>query len=133
MMNNFVVEKYLMYVRDVKKGETIFYIVEKRNVLGVTIKKIVNNEKETVYLSDIEDEFIRENVSRVRSIATVAEIKYATKQLAALLRGEALDIVKYGDVREYDNISNEKYHIRTVRYFYNPKGKLFEKLFNKKW
>jgi len=132
-MDNFIVEKYLMYVRDVKNGKIVFYIIEKRNVLGVTIKRVDGNKKETIYLRDIEDEFIRENVSKVRSIATVAEIKYATKQLAALLRGEALDIIKYGDVKEYDNISNEKYHIRTVRYYYNPKGKLFERLFNKKW
>lgn len=132
-MNNFVVEKYLMYVRDVKRGEMVFYIIEKSNVSGVTIKRVVGNKKETIYLRDIEDEFIRENVSKVRSIVTVADIKYATKQLAALLRGEALDIIKYGDVKEYDNVSNEKYHIRTVRYYYNPKGKLFERLFNKKW
>lgn len=132
-MNNFVVEKYLMYVRDIKKGETVFYIVEKRNVTGVAIKKIDNNPKETIHISDIEDEFIREIVSKVRSIVTVAEIKYATKQLAALLRSKELDIIKYGDAKEFSNISNEKYHIRTVRYYYNPKGRLFEKLFNKKW
>ena len=132
-MDNFIVEKYLMYVRDVKNGKIVFYIIEKRNVLGVTIKRVDGNKKETIYLRDIEDEFIRENVSKVRSIAAVAEIKYATKQLAALLRGESLDIIKYGDVKEYDNVSNEKYHIRTVRYYYNPKGKLFERLFNKKW
>lgn len=132
-MDNFIVEKYLMYVRDVKRGEMVFYIIEKSNVSGVTIKRVVGNKKETIYLRDIEDEFIRENVSKVRSIVTVADIKYATKQLAALLRGEALDIIKYGDVKEYDNVSNEKYHIRTVRYYYNPKGKLFERLFNKKW
>ena len=132
-MDNFIVEKYLMYVRDVKNGKIVFYIIEKRNVLGVTIKRVDGNKKETIYLRDIEDEFIRENVSKVRSIVTVADIKYATKQLAALLRGEALDIIKYGDVKEYDNVSNEKYHIRTVRYYYNPKGKLFERLFNKKW
>lgn len=132
-MDNFIVEKYLMYVRDVKNGKIVFYIIEKRNVLGVTIKRVVGNKKETIYLRDIEDEFIRENVSKVRSIAAVAEIKYATKQLAALLRGEALDIIKYGDVKEYDNVSNKNYNIRTVRYYYNPKGKLFERLFNKKW
>lgn len=132
-MDNFIVEKYLMYVRDVKNGKIVFYIIEKRNVSGVAIKRVDGNKKETIYLRDIEDEFIRENVSKVRSIAAVAEIKYATKQLAALLRGEALDIIKYGDVKEYDNISNKNYHIRTVRYYYNPKGKLFERLFNKKW
>lgn len=132
-MNNFVVEKYLMYVRDIQARKTIFYIIEKRDVTGVAIKKIDNNQKETIHISDIEDEFIRENVKEINIKVNLAEIKYAVKQLASLLRKEELDIMKYGNVKEYNNISNNRYNIRTVRYYYDPKGRLFEKLFNKKW
>lgn len=132
-MNNFVVEKYLMYATDMHKGKVVFYIVEKRNITGVTIKKITEDITETINIESIEDEFIKSNVKDLKIKAEVADIKYATKQLAALLRNEELDIVKYGDVEELYNLSSEKYHIRVVRYYYNPKGKLFEKLFNKKW
>lgn len=122
-----------MYVRDIQARRTIFYIIEKRDVTGVVIKRIDNNLKETIHISDIEDEFVRENVKEIKLKANLAEIKYAVKQLAALLRKETLDIMKYGNVKEYDNISNNRYNIRTVRYYYDPKGRLFERLFNKKW
>ena len=132
-MNNFVVEKYLIYVRDIQCGKTIFYIIEKINVTCFAIKRIDNNQKETICISDIEDKFVRENVKEINIKVNLAEIKYATKQLAALLRKETLDIMKYGNVKEDSNISNNRYNIRIVRYYYDPKGRLFERLFNKKW
>lgn len=122
-----------MYVRDIQCGKTIFYIIEKRDVTGVSIKRIDNSQKETIHVRDIEDEFIRENVKEIKLKANLAEIKYAVKQLAALLRKETLDIMKYGNVKEDSNISNNRYNIRIVRYYYDPKGRLFERLFNKKW
>lgn len=132
-MENFVIEKYLVYVKDVLDNSNVIYIIEKREDTAVTIKRLSGKQKEEISLCDIKDDFIRKCVGEINNKIKYTQFKYAVKYLTKFFRNGELDIVKHGNVKEYNTISNNRYSIRIVRYYYDPKGKLYQRLFMQKW
>lgn len=133
-MKDFIVERYVIYVQNIINSKNEIYIIEKYNLGSVLLKSKENDTEKIINISKIKEKQLYNILERLQSQISLKRIQYANKSLIKYFRGGLMpDILEYGDMEKIDPIHTDMYNLQIERYFYNPKGKLFEKLFNCKW
>lgn len=133
-MNIFVVEKYLVLVKNIRTEIITTYSLEKYSNGIVATKQINNNIEIITKLDDIKEKELFKVLSQLQEQIKRRNIRYAEKYILSFLKdGEVLDIGEYADKEELQSINTDNYQIKVVRSFYNAKGKMYEKIFNTKW
>ena len=127
-MEKYAVIKYTLFVKENNSENRVYYILEKYNDDTIEIKQIKNNIKTTIYTSDIKEKEIEEAIKKLVVLLRIDGPKYSARHLLLLLKNEVPDLLKYGDAKEYKMILTENYRIRMVKYYFDARGRLYNKI-----
>lgn len=121
-MKEYIIEKYVISAN----GELFELIKTNHNVV---LFRVVGDSKLEFELNKVEDNSLQDFLRSLYNKISVAKIGYAAKYLFGHIKDPScINFEEYADV---DVKSINGFILK--RYYYNPKGKLFEKLFDRKW